>query len=175
MFAYPDSFGKLTANTVGNIDTMIFKAESALADNKPVGGRGTVINGKFGVYIYKRSEFKIVARRPDVAVAPTKTGNDTTWKIVSRGSTVQDISVGDAYQVKSVRSQTGITVFDFSLNDGTSILGRWVFESGDNYILIAMPSVNKLDGTALSNADSAAYNVIGNNIARTVRLPAKAD
>ncbi len=172
MFAYPDSFGTLTQGSTAGIDALLFKAESALADNKPIGAAGAVLNGKFGVYIYKRSDFKIVAKRPDITVGPTKTGNDTTWKIVSRGTTVQDISVGDAYQVKSIRSQTGIPVFDFSLNDGTSLLGRWVFESGENYVLIAMPSINKTDGSALLNADSAPYTVIGNNIARTVRLPA---
>jgi hypothetical protein len=170
MFSYPDSFGDLTDSSAVS-GTVLFRAESALAAQKPVGNGKAVMNGKFGAYLYKKSDFKIVIQLPDVSVAPTKTGNDTTWKIVSRGTTGQDISIGDSYPVKTVKSQTGIPVFDFGLKNSNTLLGRWVFEAGDNYILIAMPTVSKTDNSPLTDADLAAYNVIGSNIASTVRLP----
>lgn len=171
-FGYPDSFGKLQEfSTPSSI--VIFRAESAMAAQKPIGSGKAVLNGKFGAYVYKKSDFKIVIQLPDTAVTPAKTGNDTTWKVVDKG-TAGNLSVGDAYPVKSTKSQTGIPVFDFGLKNGESLLSRWVFESGDHYILIAMPTITKTDGSALTSNDLAAYNVIGNNLARTVRVPPKA-
>jgi hypothetical protein len=174
MFAYPDSFGQLTQKT-DNSSSAIFRVESALATQKPVGNTGAVMKGYLGAYVYKKEDFKIIVGDPNVFVGPTKTGNDITWKIVSVDKTDKDISVGDAYNVTTIKSQTSVTVFDFSHTEGTSMQGRLVFTSGDYFVLIAMPNVAHATGDALSKSDLAAYKIILTNIAKTVRVPDKSD
>jgi hypothetical protein len=170
-FAYPDSFGELKVNNTASQGDG-FRADSALATQKPVGSGTAFMTGSLSVLVNKKADFKVTVNSDDVSVAPTKTGNDITWKIVSRGNSNQDISVGKAYDVKSVKSQTGIPVFDFTYRPAGSLaLGRWVFASGDNYIMIAMPSVSKPSGENLTESDVSAYTIIGNNIAKTVRVP----
>lgn len=173
-FAYPDSFGELTSKSESSGSAgESYRAESALAAQKPVGNGATIMNGRLGVHVYSKESFKIVVNNNDVSVGPTKTGNDTTWKIVSRGSSGQDISIGDAYAAKSVKSQTGVTVFDFAYSPASNFrLGRWVFEAGDKYVMITMPSVSKLDASNLDQSDLEPYITIGTNIAKTVRVKA---
>jgi hypothetical protein len=173
-FAYPDSFGELvTINNGAAATSEAFRAESGLAAQKPVGNGTAIMNGRISVYVYNKDNFKLVVNNNDVSVGPVKTGNDTTWKIVSRGSSSQDISIGDAYSVKSVKSQTGVTVFDFAYTPGSNLtLGRWVFESDDRYVMVAMPAVSKIDGSNLESTDIEAYKTIGNNLAKTVRAKA---
>jgi hypothetical protein len=172
-FAYPESFGELTETSQSfNSQNDAFHAESARVEKRPVGIGTAYMTGNLGVYLYKKDDFKIVINAAGTFVAPTKTGNDITWKIVDKGATKQDISVGNAYQAKSIKSQTGIKVFDFTYKLSSSIMvGRYVFELKDNYAIIAMPNVFKPDNSALSDGDVAAYNIIGANIARTVRIP----
>lgn len=171
-FAYPDSFGELAANDAASTQGDTFRADSALATQKPVGNGTAFMTGRLSVMVFKKSDFKVTVTSDDVSVAPTQTGDDITWKIVSRGSSNQDISVGKAYAVKSIESQTGITVFDFTYRPaGNLALGRWVFASGDNFVMIAMPSVSKPSGENLTESDVSAYTIIGNNIAKTVRVP----
>lgn len=170
-FAYPNSFSKLTDDTSpSGSAALTFKSESALASQKPVGTSGAVLTGKFGVYVYSKNDFKILVGDPNIYVAPTKTGNDITWKVVSTGSTTQDVSIGSSYPVKTQRSQTGIPVFNFALNKSTETYGRYVFESGDYYVIIALPVVRLPSGGALSASDLAAYNIIGANLGSTVRV-----
>jgi hypothetical protein len=121
--------------------------------------------------VYPKDSFKIIVGDPNILVAPTKTGNDTTWKVVSIDKTDKDVAVGDAYTISTVKSQTGVTVFDFSITQGTSRVGRLVFEDGDNYILIAMPAVSNPGDSALTDGDLAAYKIILSNIAKTIRVP----
>lgn len=170
-FAYPDSFGELTIlNNGSSSSSEAYRAESGLAAQKPVGNGTAVMNGRLGVYVYSKENFKVVINNNDVTVGPTKTGNDTTWKIVSRGSSSQDISIGDAYNIKSIKSQTGVTVFDFAYSPASNFkLGRWVFEADDKFVMITLPSVTKLDGSTLSEDDQAAYTTISANLAKTVR------
>jgi hypothetical protein len=174
MFAYPDSFGELTTtdSATTSIDSVIYRAESAVAVKKPVGIGTAFLSGSLGVYLYKKDSFKITINNSRTFVAPAKTGNDTTWKVVDKGTTSQDISIGDSYQAKTLKSQTGIPVFDFTLKtSSSSVLGRFVFELKDYYALIAMPNVSKTDGTPLTDNDISAYNIIGYNMAKTVRVP----
>jgi hypothetical protein len=173
-FAYPASFQKLTENadaTAGDVGS-IFRAEAIRADKKPVGNNQATMSGTFGAYVYRKDDFKILVTEPDVYVSATKTGNDTTWKVISRGNTNQDISIGSAYQVKTIRSQTGVPVFNFTLNKGKSVYGRYVFEAGDYYVLIALPEVSLPSNTPPSERDIAAYSIIGNNLSSTVRTQA---
>lgn len=166
-FAYPDSFGELT--TSGDDS---FRAESALATQKPIGNGTAFMTGALSVLIYKKADFKVTVSSDDVSVAPTQTGNDITWKVVSRGNSNQDITVGKAYNVKSIKSQTGIPVFDFTYRPSSNFaLGRWVFASGDYYVMVSLPSVSKPSGENLAESDISAYTIVGNNIAKTVRVP----
>jgi hypothetical protein len=174
MFAYPDSFGELSPSNNTPTDATSktsFQAESLLASQKPIGNGTAQLNGKLGVFVYGKEDFKIVILNNDVTVAPVKTGNDTTWKVVSRGSTTQDIAIGDAVTVKTIKSQTGVVVYDFIYKPSSSIvLARWVFETGDNYVVVVLPLASKPDNSTLSAADTSAYSIIGSNIARTVRV-----
>lgn len=169
-FAYPDSFGELTENNAssGNI---LFRAESALANGKPVGNGKALMNGRLGVYVYSKDDFKMLVSSPGVFATPTKTGNDITWKISAVGNTNKDVQIGDAYNADTTRSQSGITVFTMPLLSNNTLLGRLVFESGDHYILIALPYASRADGGALTETDAAAYNVVLANIAKTIRIP----
>ena len=173
LFAYPDSFGDLTAkttNTSGASD--FYQAESGLAAQKPVGNGTAFMNGRLGVYVSSKEDFKISVNSQDVQVAPTATGQDVTWKIVSRGNSSQDMTIGSSYTVKSVKSQTGIPVFDFTYRpSGSLALSRWVFAAGDKYVMVTLPSISKPSGDNLTDQDVAAYTIIGNNIAKTVRVP----
>lgn len=175
LFAYPDSFGDLTIQAGSTDSTSIgglFQAQSALAAQKPIGDGTAFMNGRMAVYVFSKDNFKVVVNSNDVSVAPTTTGSDTTWKVVSRGNTTQDLSIGDAYTVKSVKSQTGIQVFDFTYRPSSGLaLGRWVFATGDNFVMVALPSVSRPSGDNLSDGNFAAYDIIGNNIAKTVRVP----
>ena len=170
-FAYPSSFEKLTEKPSTNASATgsVFQVNSAEAVSKPVGTTGAVLSGTFGAYIYKKQDFKILVGNPEVFVSAAKTGDDTTWKVVSRGNTNQDISIGDSFPVKTIRSQTGIPVFDFTLKVDNKQIGRYVFELDNHYVLIALPTVSLPSGQPLSNADIAAYTVIGSNLASTTR------
>lgn len=177
-FAYPDSFGELKDVQIGSsTNTIVDSAESASAVGKPIGGASAaVLNGKMGVYVYDKDNFKVVVQRPDISVAPTTTGSSTTWKVVSGGTANnKSYSVGQAYDIPVVKSQTGVTVFDFTLRDAGNVLGRWVFASGDYYVLVALPTVSKVSGTALEARDIASYTIIGTNIAKTTRVQAAAN
>lgn len=173
IFAYPDGFGELTEKkTTSGIN---LQAESALAVQKPVGNGTAFMNGKLSVTIAPKDDFKIAVDSSDTSVGPAKTGNDTTWKIVTLGSGTQSRAIGDSYTVSPVKSQTGIAVFDFTYKPAGSLaLGRWVFAAGDYYVMIALPTVSKPSGESLTESDVAAYVIIGNNIAKTVRVPAPA-
>lgn len=172
-FAYPNSFSKLADTTApGGSDALKFKSESAIAAQKPVGTTGAVLTGKFGAYVYSKDDFKILVGDPEIFVAPTKTGNSITWKVVSTGATTQNIKVGDAFPVKTIKSQTGVPVFNFTLSKSTSSFGRYVFEAGDYYVIVSLPLASKPNNGPLSDGDLAAYNIIGTNLATTVRVQA---
>jgi hypothetical protein len=175
LFAYPDSFGELSTTDTNSNTTngVLFQTQSALAAQKPIGDGTAFMNGRLAVYVYTKQDFKMVVNANDVSVAPTTTGNDTTWKVVSRGSSSQDVSIGDSYAIKTIKSQTGITVFDFTYRPSTTLaLGRWVFAAGDNYVMVTLPAVSKPSGDALTDSNASAYDIIGSNIAKTVRVPA---
>jgi|GEM_PF-2085439 len=173
-FAYPDSFGELTAKSSASSGTAdYFQAESGLASQKPVGNGTASMNGRMGVFVYTKNDFKVVVNSQDVQVAPTVTGNDITWKIVSRGNSSQDLALGSSYSVKTIKSQTGIAVFDFTYKpSGSLAISRWVFAAGDRYIMVSLPSISKPSGDTLGDSDVSAYTIIGNNIAKTVRVTA---
>jgi len=173
LFAYPDSFGDLTAKSSDTSvsGTSFFQAESGLASQKPVGNGTAFMNGRLTAYVYSKDNFKVSVNSQDVQVAPTVTGNDITWKVVSRGSSSQDLAVGSSYSVKSTKSQTSIPVFDFTYKpSGALAIGRWVFAAGNNYVMVSLPSISKPTGENLTDTDIAAYTIIGNNIAKTVRV-----
>jgi len=173
-FAYPDGFGELIAQenvSTGGSEGGLFRAQSALAAQKPVGDGTAFMNGRLATYVYAKEDFKIVVNSSDVSVAPTVTGDDITWKVVSVGNTTQGTSVGDSYTIKSVKSQTGVKVFDFTYRPGGGLaLGRWIFAAGDNYVMISMPAVSRPSGENLSDNNFTAYDIIGSNIAKTIRV-----
>jgi len=169
-FAYPNSFETLIENP-GSNDKMALRAESALADQKPIGNAGAVLNGHLGAYVYKKDSFQLTIGDPNVFIGASKTGNDTTWKIVSSDSTDSNLAVGKPYtSFKTIKSQTGISVFSFPLNNGKNLLGRIVFEAGDYYILIALPYVSRPNEATITSSDISTYNTIVENIAKTARV-----
>ena len=176
-FAYPSSFEKLSDISASTEPGgYIAAASSAPAIGKPIGTTGAVLTGMLGVYVFNKDDFKMLIGNPEIFVGPAKTGDDTTWKIVSLGKTTQDIKVGDAFPVKTITSQSGVKVFNFtSQNVGVLLYGRYVFESGDNYVMVTLPALNLPDGRAATNADFTAYNIVGANIASTVRAKMAAD
>jgi hypothetical protein len=175
-FAYPDSFGELLAKsdtvTDGSLK-VLGHDESATATKLPIGTTNAVLSGTLGVLVYAKDNFSVTVNN-GVTVAPTQTGNDVTWKIISRGTSTQDIALGQPVTIKTVKSQTGVTVFDFTSRPNAAIVqARWVFVSGDTYAMITLPLLNKPEQAAISDADMAAYNVVGKNIAKTVRAAAQ--
>jgi hypothetical protein len=172
-FAYPDDFQQLTEST-SSINLSLMSAQSRFADKKPIGNTGTVMNGQLGAYVYDKSSFKVAAANPNVVVSPIEKDGKTTWTITTSGSTDPKLFPGQLYSPQTTTSQSGVIVYlfpyyaksDYATN---SYQGHLVFALDNNYVLVSMPFLSKLDDTVLAKQDIAAYNVVLNNIAKTVR------
>jgi hypothetical protein len=166
-FAYPTQWaGAITFNAPSDIPEL--KATPTFFNQYALGN--SFLNGQLTVYIAKQDAFKIYVHSDDGAyVAPVKLGDSYGWKVVQSGMADPTLKVGDSYDIKSAKYQSGIPVYNFATSVKNTVQSRWIFQSGDYFIAVSLPLLSRPDGSAPSTADIAQYTIIANNIAKTLR------
>ncbi len=165
-FAFPTNFGVLEQKTT--ISPMVFLAQSPLQVKQLYGS--SALDGSVEAYVYKKADFSIIARVPSTKVVPVKTGNDTTWKIASIATGTTDAKVGDAYTVKTYRSQTNVNIFDFTYGSNAYIIGRLAFETKDHYVTIKLPAITTPGALTPNAADLEDYRDMFGEVVKTIRV-----
>lgn len=129
----------------------------------------SVLNGQLTAYVYPKDQFKILTHSNGAQVTAVKLGSSYGWKVVQTGSADPKLQVGNDYTVQTNTYQAKATIYDFSTIENGQIQGRWVFESGDNFIVVSLPVISRKNGTTPDGGDLATYRAIGNNLAKTMR------
>ncbi len=168
-FAYPAPWASAVGITSGatvNINSAP-KSEPTYFLGYALGG--SVLNGGLIAYVDKQDAFTLDVRPQGATVAPVKLGDSYGWKVIKAGSADPTLKIGDSYDIKSAKYQPGVPVYNFNTNAKDVVKTRWVIQSGDYFIAVALPSMSRADGSAPSASDLAQYAAISNNIAETLR------
>lgn len=163
-FAYPTPWGKLTGTGGGSA---AYTVTSTVFSNYAIGN--SVLNGQMTAVVYNKDKFQIITKVGGALLTAVKLGDTYGWKVVQTGANEPTLNVGDSVDIKSSKNQSGTTIFDFSINDKNQIQGRWVFEAKNRFVIVALPPLTRLDGSAPSGSDLVIYTAVGNNMARTMR------
>lgn len=166
-FAYPTPWGTLTGTAREAGGTALFTARSGGFNSYALGS--SVLNGQLTAFVYDKDDFKISTHDNGPMVTAAKLGDTYGWKVVQAGPADPKLQVGDNYNVKSAKYQAGVDVFDLSINEKNTLQSRWVIASGDNFIVVNLPTINRADGSAPPANDLAVYNAVAGNIAKTLR------
>jgi hypothetical protein len=141
----------------------------AASSFKNYGLGSSILNGQLVVYVDKQDAFSMLLHTNGAVIAPVKLGDGYGWKVVQAGAADPTLKVGDSYNIKSATYQSGIPVYNFTVSVNNTLQGRWVFQSGENFVAVSLPTLSRTDNSAPSAADIALYNIISNNVAKTSR------
>jgi hypothetical protein len=171
--AYPKVWGDLSA--VSKSDRSDPTADPAATvvkhtvavTNSPLGS--SLLNGSVTASVYPANTFQLTIRSDGAAVAPAKLGTTYGWKVVKPSGTAPVLAIGDNYSVKSSVYQAQAPIYNFSEADAKHARGRWAFTSGNNFIVVELPTLSAPNAGQLSEADLKAYTAVGTNMAKTMR------
>lgn len=167
-FAYPTPWANsISVKGLKDANFVPISTKFAFFTNYALGS--SVLNGQLLVNIDNKDAFKILTHPGGAVVAPVKLGDGYGWKVVQAGTADSTLKVGDSYNVKSAKYQSGVTIYNLAVNGSNSVQSRWVLQSGDNFVGISLPILSHVDGSAPSTADIALYTAISNNVAKTAR------
>ncbi len=164
--AYPEAWGSLIVSPT-TINSLL-RAETKPAVY-PLGG--AQISGSLSVSVYPSKDFRIATRLGNPFLIPFKKDGKTTWQVVSVDQKETKLKVGDTYKITSSTNPSGLTTHDFTWLFNGQRQARWVFESGDNYIILLIPALGRPDGTEPTGNDLLIYTAFAESIVETVSLP----
>lgn len=167
-FGYPTPWeGAILLNIEGGASTQTSLKTTFF--NNYAFGTTSVLNGQMIAYVAKQDAFKSEVTTDGAIIAPVKLGEGFGWKVVQAGPNNPNLNVGDSYNIKATKYQTGIPIYNFTSTGSNSVQSRWVFQSGENFVSIALPILTGVNGAKPSTADIALYTIISNNVAKTAR------
>lgn len=184
--AYPDAWGDLLTRPLAGSTTL--RASTADVD-LPVGlsAEGAKLSGPFSISIYPAKEFRFTALPTSPSVALTKKDNKPVWTVVSASAEDGQYQIGSVYPAVRIANPNALALYDFTWSPEGNRQSRWVFEAGDTFIIMTLPSlvgskvspvagagagtVTAATQSAPAETDIAVYRALTASITNTVALP----